>query len=230
MIYEKRAFKKIPKFLFKIYSKKLIKSYKRYQPVFYDGQLIEIADRDCIDRWNLIKKEIINYEVKTLVDLGCAEGFYVLQSAKEFNCFSLGIDADFSRIAIAQNQIISERIVPAGFMFAIMDEDFLDKLPQFDLIVFMSVMHHIMYTYGEDYSRKILNKIRKKTKKCMIFEMGQSNETKNGWSKSLPDMGDNPHQWIKNFILSTGFSKVEKIGESSSYKKDQKRAIFKAIP
>ena len=66
--------------------------------------------------------------------------------------------------------------------------------------------------------------------KVMIFEMGQSDEHKNKWSKSLPDMGSDPHEWIKKFILNCGYSKAEKIGESDSYQKEKKRAIFRVEP
>jgi len=43
-------------------------------------------------------------------------------------------------------------------------------------------------------------------------------------------MGDNSHQWIKNFLQSSGLSKIRKIDESSGYSKDRKRAIFLAEP
>ena len=94
----------------------------------------------------------------------------------------------------------------------------------------MSVMHHMMYSKGADYCKNILIALRKAIGKVMIFEMGQSNELKNKWATRLPNMGDNPHKWIRNFLLSAGFSMVEKIGESDSYQKDQNRAIFKVKP
>ncbi len=83
---------------------------------------------------------------------------------------------------------------------------------------------------GEEYGRDILKQLKKKINKFMIFEMGQSNELKNKWAAKLPDMGEKPHEWIKDFLLSAGFNNVVKIGESDSYYKDQNRAIFKALP
>jgi len=161
------------------------------------------------------------------LDLGCAEGFYVLQSAKEFNIFSLGIDADIRRLDIAQNQLIAEDITSAGFALADINPDFIDQLPKFDIVIFMSVLHHFMYSHGQDYCRDFLSRLREKISKVMIFEMGQSDELENEWARKLPDMGNNPHQWIKDFLLSAGFSKVTKIGESDSFRKDKNRAIFR---
>ena len=94
----------------------------------------------------------------------------------------------------------------------------------------MSVMHHIMSLKGEEYSKNILKKIRPKINKFLIFEMGQSDEARNKWAERLPDMGNNPHKWIADFLTSCGFSKVIKIGESDSYRKDKRRAIFKVEP
>lgn len=229
MYYEK-PLKPIPAYLRKISAKFLLKSYPNYQPVFQEGKLLEGGDRNCFDRWLLIKKEIEDNNIKSVIDLGSAEGFYILQSAKECGCFAIGVDADIRRICIAQDQLSLERIVSAGFVLGVIDNDMLEKIPNFDMVIFMSVMHHMMYKDGLEYCRGFLEKLRKKINKVMIFEMGQSNELKNNWAKLLPDMGDNPHEWIKEFLLSAGFSSVTKIGESDSYKKDQGRAIFKVKP
>lgn len=229
MMYKKQI-KFLPLFFRKISAKVLLKSYPNYQPIFKDGKLLERGDRNCKDRWKLIKDQIGHYGVKSVVDLGSAEGFYIFMSAKEKNCFSIGVDADIRRLSMAFDQISLEKIKPSGFVFSVIDEDLLEKMPNFDMVIFMSVLHHMMYTDGEDYCRNFLMKLRKKINKVMIFEMGQSNELKNKWAKDLPDMGKEPHEWIQKFLLSAGFSEVIKIGESDSYQKDQNRAIFKVKP
>ena len=225
-----RQIKKLPTLFFDLYARQLMRSYSNYQPVFYKGKLIKGSDRNCLDRWKLIRNEINNLKIKTVLDIGCAEGFYVLQSAKECNCVSLGVDADIRRLSMAQNQITSEKIMPAGFILAEVNGEFLENMPNFDLIIFMSVMHHMMYSNGEEYCLDFLKKLKKKINKAMIFEMGQSNELKNSWAEKLPDMGKNPHEWILKFLKSAGFSEVKKIGESDSYQKDQNRAIFRVVP
>jgi len=229
-MYYKKPIKFFPLFLRKISAKILLKSYPNYQPVFQEGKLLEGGDRNCLDRWPLIKKEIEDNNIKSVIDLGSAEGFYVLRSAKECGCFAIGVDADIRRFCIAQDQLSLERIVPAGFVFGVIDNDMLEKIPSFDMVIFLSVMHHMMYDKGEEYCRNFMKALRKKINKVMIFEMGQSNELKNKWAKLLPDMGENPHEWIREFLLSAGFSSVTKIGESDSYKKDQNRAIFSVKP
>jgi hypothetical protein len=43
-------------------------------------------------------------------------------------------------------------------------------------------------------------------------------------------MGSDPHAWIAEYLRSAGFGKVEKIGETSSYLRESKRALFCAQP
>ncbi|MDP3741149.1 MAG: methyltransferase domain-containing protein, partial [bacterium] len=206
------------------------RSYPNYQPVFLGGKIVTGSDRNCQDRWLMIKAVIQDLSCKSLIDIGCAEGFYVLQAARECGVVSLGIDSDPRRLSVAQAQLTVECIMPAGFLLGDVDQEFLAKLPRYDLAVFMSVLHHVMYAEGLEKSRELMAALRPVVGKAMIFEMGQSDEIENKWAKSLPDMGTRPHEWIRNFILNCGYSRVTKIGESDSYRKDQKRAIFKVEP
>jgi len=228
-MYDKST-KRIPSALFKLYRRALAKSFPTYQPVVHDGVYdTKRSDRDCFDRWELIAGEITSSQSQSFLDIGCAEGFYVLK-AGERGCFALGVDADVRRLGVAQNQLLTDAKGAVGFMHAVINPTLLEKLPPFDAVVFMSVMHHMMYTEGEAYCLAFLKKLRSRINKVMVFEMGQSNEKKNAWADKLPDMGANPHEWIKQFLLSAGFSHVEKIGESDSYMDDQRRAIFRVAP
>ena len=227
-IYSKKP-KSWPNFLRKIYKKSLIKSFPLYQPVWQNGKLAS-SDRDCSDRWQLIEKELGKEKIETLIDLGSAEGFYVLNSAKNFGIFSLGVDADERRISVAQMQLTDEKIENAGFVFSTINEKFIKKMPVFNVVIFMSVAHHMIREIGEEKTREIISLIKQKTNKFMIFEMGQPNEIENKWVKDLPEMKPNPEEWIKKFLMSCGFSEVIKIGESQGYGKKAKRSLFKAIP
>ena len=219
-----------PAILQKIAYRALLRSYDNYQPVFSKGELLPGSDRECRDRWVMIQAMIREFSCDSVADLGCAEGFYVLQAAREMGCVALGIEADLRRISVAQGQLISEGILSAGLLLAVVDNTFLAKLPRFDMVIFMSVLHHMMYLRGLEYSKDILTALKPKIGKVMIFEMGQSDEHKSAWSKQLPKMEPNPHEWIERFLLDCGYSRVTKIGESDSYQKETKRAIFRVEP
>ena len=53
--------------------------------------------------------------------------------------------------------------------------------------------------------------------------MGQSNEENQPWAGLLPNMGEDPSVWIKKLLLDAGFSKVEDLGMTDSYRSTSKK-------
>ena len=49
--------------------------------------------REAEDRWEAIAAAIREYEVGSVLDVGCAEGWFLRRAAKDFGCFSLGVEA-----------------------------------------------------------------------------------------------------------------------------------------
>ncbi len=221
---------RVPAFLYDVALRRLIRSFGVYHPVSLRGRLLAVGERGCEDRWRLISDEMTRTGATTLVDLGCAEGYFVRRAATQSGCVALGIDGDVRRLMVAQTAAVTDGNYGAGFMLAQITPEFLDRLPVFDIVLYQSVMHHVMYERGVDYSRETLWRIRRKTAKALIFEMGQSNETANPWARLLPDMGSDPHRWIESFIKSAGFSDVRKIGETDAYREQTRRAVFAATP
>lgn len=216
--------------LYQFASRRIAQSFETYHPVSLQGNIIQQGQRSCEDRWCLISQVLGQGQAKSFLDLGCAEGYFVRHAAQEFGCFSVGVDGDFKRLLVAQNCAMIDNVIGTSFVLSNIDSEFIEKLPVFDVVVFLSVMHHIMYEHGVDYSRSMLRAIREKTKQCMIFDMGQSNEIKNAWAKLLPNMGDDPSAWIADFLRSAGFNSVDKVGEADSYQNEARRAVFLAKP
>jgi cyclopropane fatty-acyl-phospholipid synthase-like methyltransferase len=186
--------------------------------------------RDCDERWQTINGVLRDHECRSLVDLGCSEGFYVIQAAKSGLDFCVGVDFDLRRIMTCQSQVILNDIPHAAFLISEVTPELLDGLPKFDGVVFLSVLHHIMYQKGVEHCRGLMERLARKTGKALIFEMGQSDEHKESWAKNMPDMGSDPHAWIAEFLRAAGYASVEKIGEAESYLRETRRALFKALP
>lgn len=208
----------------------LTRSYSGYQPIFDGKRWSSSGKRDCEERWNYIRGQLYKYDVGNLLDVGCGEGYYLIKTAKELGCYSVGIEADYSRFCIAQSQISRFGVRRASVLYDEVSVESVSKLPVFDAVLFLSVAHHMMYSLGEDYCRKFLSCLRQHTRKALLFEMGQSDESHAKWANLLPDMGDNPHERIHKFLLSCGYSEVAEIGESKSYFGDRYRAVFCARP
>jgi O-antigen chain-terminating methyltransferase len=219
----------LSKFLHKLLIRRMIKEINPYHPISIEGKLVSKGERACLDRWSVIN-EVVSKCPGNLLDLGCAEGYFVQRVAREHECFVLGVDADVRRLTIAQDVNVFNKNEAAGFMYAHITPEFLRKLPTFDIVIFLSVLHHVMYEHGVDYARDFMKLIREKTAKSLIFDMGQSNEIGMKWAPLLPDMGPDPQEWIAGFLRSCGFSEVIKMGETDAYKSNVSRAVFVAHP
>lgn len=229
-LYVSDSMSRIPTVLYDLALRSLVRSYDVYHPVSLKGRQVAIGERGCEDRWQLIAQQITRVGATSLVDLGCAEGYFVRRAAAETGCVALGVDGDVRRLMVAQTAAIADGDDRAGFMLAPISPDFLNRLPIFDVVLYQSMLHHVMYEHGIDRSLEILRLIRRKTAKVLIFDMGQSNETARAWARLLPDMGPDPHTWIQSFIESAGFSDVRKIGETDAYREQVRRAVFVATP
>lgn len=215
--------------LHKFVIRQLIKEIEPYHPISIDDRTVSSGERGCADRWAVIR-EVLSASPNTVLDLGCAEGYFVSRAAREFGCFVLGVDADLRRLTIAQELSILNKNEGAGYMYAHITPEFLEKLPLFDVVILLAVLHHVMYEHGVDYARRFMEGVRKKTSKSLIFEMGQSDETSMYWSTLLPNMGSDPHAWIEEFLRSCGFSKVIRARETDAYQSPIRRCVFVAHP
>jgi len=206
-----------------------LRSYEIYQPVM-TGSGYTSSARDCEVRWEAIAPVLKETGSLSLVDLGCSEGYYVLRAARAGLRFCIGVDFDQRRIFTCTNQLVLNDLQNAGFAMSPVDEGLLQGLPRFDAVIFLSVLHHMMYQNGVDYAARILRLVASKTGKVCLFEMGQSDEHKESWAARMPDMGKDPHEWIRTFALANGFARVEKLAVDASFAGETKRALFACYP
>lgn len=210
---------------------RLARSYEAYQPVRIGNRKLADGARLCLDRWSQIERILQRTNAKSMLDLGCAEGYFVQQAALR-GCVAIGVDADVRRLTIAQNTSILNGATGAGFLYSQIDVDFIEALPCFDVTLFLSVLHHVIQARGVDYAGQIMKSILKRTRLGLVFDMGQSNEAvpPNDWSRILPQMEPNPKTWIVNFLKEVGFSEVEVLSDSDTYGSAERRHLFFCRP
>jgi SAM-dependent methyltransferase len=182
------------------------------------------AGRDTYDRYNAILSNI-NETPKSVIDLGCNRGFFVLKTAAE-GSISIGVDHDWFEIIYARALAEKNNTSNALFMNAEINSSFIDKLPSFDMVVCTSIFHHWVRIYGKEEAFDMMRLIALKTNKYLVFETGQYNEISTSWYKELSFMGDNYEEWIVNFLSKTGFKEVKPIGQFSTHLSDVKRTLF----
>ena len=205
----------------------LLAKSKTYQPVYLGGARIRGGARESDLRWEYIQKVMRAENITSVLDLGCAEGFFV-RKAVEAGCFATGADMDSDKLVWAQTTMTLDGLHGFGFYKQELTPQSLGRLPPADMVINLSLVHHLMYGHGLDYARDFMAAARALTRKVMIFEMGQSNEHHYDWSKKLPDMGSDPHAWIAQFLRDCGFSDAQKLCTVRSHKDAVERAVFAA--
>jgi len=205
----------------------LLSKSKTYQPVYLGGRLIREGARLSEQRWREIEKVIHENNIGSVLDLGCAEGFFVRKSV-EAGCFAMGADMDSDKLVWAQLTMTLDGLKGFGFFKEALTPETLARLPSADMTINLSLVHHLMYAHGIDYARAFMTAARKLTRKVMVFEMGQSNEHHYDWACKLPNMGDHPHEWIEKFLLECGFSSIRVLCKVRSHKDTAERAVFAA--
>lgn len=228
-IAEKR-FKGLYYHLYRFAIRKLAQGIVTYQPVPELVPSLDTGRRDCQVRWDMIRGRLKGEAVRSAVDLGCAEGFFVRASAQDFEASAIGVDGDPRRFLIASNETAQARRMGTGFIFAEINSDLVSRLPKFDLVICMSLMHHIIYGNGLEEAEKLIRQMHAICGRFLVFDMGHSKETSYQWSSLLPDMGNDPDEWISDFLTRAGFAKVEKLGQVASPKDPLGRTLFLAMP
>lgn len=204
--------------------KLMAKMYEVYQPVIVDGKVIAKGMRDEQERWVSIKKAIHKYEVKTVLDIGCAEGFFTLSAAKECACTATGVDGDSRRLWFATQQALLDGVMNTTFCYANMTPDFYESLNSYDMVLFLSVLHHYIARDGLEVGLAVTKKLLARSRKVMIFESGYSAERLK--LNNMPDMGEDPLGWHFDFLRKAGAKDIEVLSESSGYDKSVKRHLL----
>jgi SAM-dependent methyltransferase len=163
---------------------------------------------------------------KTVLDIGSNSGYYLFQFADlGFLCHGIETDPDLVYFTALQNYVLDSKGVSCEC--GRIDLTFIQHMPRYDVVLCLSIMHHIIMAEGIDAAEAVLNGLAQKTNHVLFFEMGQSNETKADWSHKLPRMEPNPEVWISQWLKKCGFKKVETIGTSQT---TVPRYLFAAYP
>src|SRR3989344_638266 len=101
----------IPRILESLYYKALQHSYPNYQSLYKKNGLSKNKSvRGCTERWEIIKPTLVSLSPKSLLDLGSAEGYFILRAANELGINSLGVDSNKRRLALAYLSMIREGV------------------------------------------------------------------------------------------------------------------------
>jgi SAM-dependent methyltransferase len=210
--------------------RKLTEGIVTYQPVPEISLRLKAGRRDCEERWRLVADRLGGETISSVIDLGCAEGYFVRAAARLFACPCLGVEGDPRRFLIAANASVKSREIQTGYMFSEISSSLVAKLPTYDLVISMSLMHHVFYQQGAEEAERLIRAMHGICGRFLVFDMGHSGEKTYQWASLLPDMGERPAEWIADFLAKAGFVGIETLGVIASPKNPAGRTLFLARP
>ena len=116
-----------------------------YQDVWIKGELKQRGERECASRFEIIKQFCAQYTRPfTVLDFGANSGYFTIRLTELFNCTVVAIEGDWSAMLceiLGAND--SRRVVVLNQMFDLPQLRMLARVEHFDLVLAMSVIHHV---------------------------------------------------------------------------------------
>jgi O-antigen chain-terminating methyltransferase len=193
---------------------------ERYQPIFGFPQLDEDASRQCSDRLGIIRTALEAF-VKhygrplRLLDLGCAQGFFTM-SVADFCESVVGIDFLTANVDVCNAARDAAGLQHVRFEVGEISE-FIGRLEagQFDVVLGLSVFHHLCHAQGWSTVIKLLKKLAVDVD-VLVLELADAREPLY-WASSLPT---DPVDLIRDI----GF--IYPLGSFATHLSDVERTLY----
>ena len=183
--------------------------------------------RNSEDRFRAITAAIDVACVHSYLDIGSQFGYYVFKMAElDRRIAAQGIEKDRVSYIYSCATKVLNKVQNASFTRAQMTPMLAEQLSPYDIISFMNVFHHIVHFNGFETADALVRALYRKCNKYFVFESGQFDEKGWYWSEDLSFMGENPVQWIGDYLLQVGFDEVKLLALVETHLSDRKRGLF----
>lgn len=137
--------------------------------------------------------------VTTAVDIGCNGGYFTLNLARN-GVATVGVEREPKFRRTAATSLRRAGLTNAGILDLDVTPETVELLPTADLVVFLSVWHHMVRAYGRDIADGLLERIWAHTATVMMFDSGEA-EMPASWG--LPAFGDAAADWYLAHLAAT---------------------------
>ncbi len=184
---------------------------ERYQPIYGHPELSDTVSRPCEDRLEAIVavhdalEEELGRPVRVL-DLGCAQGFFSMNLAAR-GALVVGLDFTKANVDVCQALAAEWPSLDAAFVTGRIEE-FATLLgpDDFDLVLGLSVFHHLVHEHGAQAIAGLIGHIAARIPHG-VYEMALQSEPLY-WGPAQPD---DPR------TLLAGYRAVSEIGEHGTH-------------
>lgn len=136
---------------------------------------------DNEERWAFIHSHLSS-DVESLVDIGCADGFFV-EKAAAAGIFVSGIEGNQSRVDRARNRTSEYDNVDITHKYLAPDN--IDNLPSSDAVLFLTVHHHWIRQYGWEAAAEMFRNLSRQTDIVFYEPPGNKTINRDGSESSL---------------------------------------------
>jgi SAM-dependent methyltransferase len=199
---------------------------RTYQPVEIGGKRFANV-RDTDERWRAVAEVLRQHGVRNVLDIGCAEGWFVRRAAADLNLFAVGIEATDVGI-VGELARLHDRVPRAAVARAFVTPEAIRGLPQFDAVLCLSVLHHVIRGFGLGVAERFLQVLATRVSKVLVFEIGTAGES--SWTEFLHEQSQGQEAFVRQLLERAGFRNVRVIAESAAYHREVQRLLFVAEP
>ena len=176
-------------------------------------------------RWEMIHTNIRSGD-RNLLDLGCNLGVLARRAA-DAGLLTLGVDVDASLIRKAKSR--HRNVHNLSFMCLELDPETIKGLPEFDIILCLSVHHYWARNYGLEKSWEMMSTLLAKARSRLFFE--PASLRKKYWDNA-PTIIDLDRQSIIKYnmarltALANNGEAVHHLGETPCLGRESFRLLF----
>jgi SAM-dependent methyltransferase len=124
--------------------------------------------QNAAEKWSVVETGLRSAGARSLLDAGCASG-EVTRRAAGAGYFAVGIDKNLDLRGVEdplRGVCLGE--VPVT-------EEVIDRLPEFDAILLLSVHHQWVHLFGDAQARRMVEQLAGKVGRCLIIEFAAIN-------------------------------------------------------
>lgn len=121
-----------------------------YQDTWLNGKCIAKGQRDCESRYNMIWNVCNNKNIKSVLDIGANMCYFGLRLIEDFNCSVVAFE--FNSFEMRQAHVKrnnTNKLMLLNRKLSIPDLDILQSVGKFDLVLALSVLHHVPGSVSE---------------------------------------------------------------------------------
>lgn len=190
------------------------------------GVRVDRDVRGTEEKWGLMKSHLPTQPYSAL-DVGCNIGFFSFRMAQTGADHVVGFETERGPILVAEKLKVLGRVGNVGFLVHRITPDNVELLGEYDVILFLSVFHHLVHAYDMEVAKRVLKVLLDRTRRTLFFETGQGDQEFGRMAHAMPRLSKNDvDTFIEDLLVECGAGQVTKIGETD-LKNGATRGLYK---